>query len=652
MGAHTCLKGSLAWIATCLLAAASAAAADGDWPNYGRTPGGDRHSPLAQIRRDNVAKLTLAWEYKTGEASVETGNPTALETTPLAVDALLYVSTPLGKIAALDPVSGAPRWSRNLEVRRKRYFGDWVTRGVSYWRDEKASGPCSRRVIVATVDARLVALDAARGGFCTAFGTRGVVDLIAGLRNKQSYGDEYAQTSPPAIVNDLIVVGSAVADNNSTVGASGEVRAFDVRSGRLRWTWNPVPQDPQDPAYSSWKGDAGIRSGGANTWSIIAADPKRDLVFLPTTSPAVDYYGVTRLGDNRYANSVVALRASTGKLVWHFQTVHHDLWDYDNAAPPALITLPDGKDAVLQATKTAQLFVLDRETGASLFSVEERAVPKSDVPGEKTAPTQPLSSLSVGFRTLTPDDIWGATPEDLAECRARFAKLRYDGPFTPPSERGSVVLPANIGGAHWGGVTYDTERGIAILPNNRLPAVITLIPREKWKAMREKLSSGERVGKEFTDMQGTPYVLQRESVWLSNRRSPCTAPPFGTLTAVSLRTGKTLWDVPLGTAEGLDKIGLPKLPSGGGMVNLGGPISTSGGLVFIGATLDAYIRAFDVETGRELWRHKLPAGGKATPMTYLGPDGRQYVVISAGGDGKSWGKADSIMAFALPKDGS
>jgi quinoprotein glucose dehydrogenase len=622
----------------------------GDWPNYGRTPGGDRHSPLAQINRENVAKLTLAWEYRTGEAGIETGNPTALETTPLVIDGVMYVSTPLGKIAALDPLSGKPRWSRDLAVKRKRYFGDWVTRGVSYWSDEKSSGACSRRIIVATVDARLVALDAANGKLCSSFGKGGVVDLIAALRNKQSYGDEYEQTSPPAIVNDLIVVGSAIADNTSTVGASGEVRAFDVRSGALRWTWNPVPQDTQDPAYGSWKGDAGIRSGGANTWSIIAADPKRDLVFLPTSSPAVDYYGVTRLGDNRYANSIVALRASTGKLVWHFQTVHHDLWDYDNAAPPALITLPDGKDAVLQGTKTAQLFVLERETGAPLFPVEERAVPKSDVAGEETSPTQPLSALSLGFRTLTADDLWGATPEDLAECRARFATLRYDGPFTPPSERGSVALPANIGGTHWGGVTYDPARGIVVMPNNRLPAVITLIPREKWKVMREKLTSGERVGKEFTDMQGTPYVLQRESVWLSSRRSPCIAPPFGTLTAVSLRTGKTLWDVPLGTDEGLDKIGLPKLPAGSGMVNLGGPISTSGGLVFIGATLDAYIRAFDVETGQELWKYKLPAGGKATPMTYLGADGRQYVVISAGGDGKAWGKADSIMAFALPKE--
>ena len=637
-------------LALLLPVAAMSADPTGDWANYGRTPGGDRHSPLAQINRQNVAKLALAWEYKTGEVGIETGNPTALETTPLVIDGVMYISTPLGKVLALDPLTGKPRWSHDLAVQLKRHFGDWVTRGVSYWRDEKSSVTCSRRIIVATVDARLVALDAANGNLCDRFGKHGVVDLVATLRNKQSFGDEFEQTSPPAIVNDLIVVGSAVADNSSTTGASGEVRGFDVRSGALRWTWNPVPQDPKDPAYASWKGDAGIRSGGANTWSIIAADPKRDLVFLPTTSPAADYYGVTRLGDNHYANSVVALRASTGQLVWHFQTVHHDLWDYDNAAPPALITLPNGKDAVLQGTKTAQLFVLERDSGAPLFPVEERAVPKSDVPGEQTSPTQPLSALSLGFRTLSPDDIWGATPEDLAECRARFATLRYDGPFTPPSERGSVVLPANVGGAHWGGLTYDSERGIVIVPNNRLPAVVTLIPREKWKVMNEKLTSGERVGKEFTDMRGTPYVMQRESVWLSSRRSPCTAPPFGTLIAVSLRTGKALWDVPLGTDEGLDKIGLPKLPAGSGMVNLGGPISTAGGLVFIGATLDAYVRAFDVETGQELWKFKLPAGGKATPMTYLGADGRQYVVISAGGDGKGWGKADSIMAFALPKE--
>ena len=628
----------------------SALAADGDWPNYGRTPGGDRHSPLTQIDRTNVGQLALAWEYKTGEAAIKTGGPTALEATPLVIEGRMYLATPLGRVIALDPVTGKQLWVRDMAVRRGRDFGDWVNRGVSYWSDARVTNPkaCDRRVIFAPVDARLVALDAPSGELCKGFGRDGEVDLVAGLRNQQSYGDEYEQTSPPAVIGDLIVVGSAIADNNSNMGATGEVRAFDARSGALRWTWNPVPQDPADPGYATWRGAAGIRSGGANTWSIIAADPKRDLVFLPTTSPAVDYYGVTRLGQNLYANSVVALRASTGQRVWHFQTVHHDLWDYDNASPPALITLPNGTDAVLQGTKTAQLFVLDRDTGAPLFPVEERAVPKSDIAGEETSPTQPLSALSTGFRTLTDKDIWGATPEDLAECRARFATLRYEGPFTPPSERGSVMLPANFGGAHWGGVAYDSGRGIAIVPNNQMAAVVTLIPREKWKAMDEKMTKGERVGKEFTDMQGTPYVMQRET-WLSSRRSPCTAPPFGMLTAISLKDGKTLWDVPLGSDEGLDKIGLPKLPAGSGMVNLGGAFTTASGLVFIGATLDAYVRAFDVETGRELWKYKLPAGGKATPMTYLGPDGRQYVVISAGGDGKVWGKADSIMAFALPK---
>ncbi|HLA74250.1 MAG TPA: pyrroloquinoline quinone-dependent dehydrogenase [Steroidobacteraceae bacterium] len=641
-------------LAAVLLAglAVSAAAAPhaGDWPNYGRTPGGDRHSPLTQIDRKNVGRLVLAWEYKTGEAQIATGNPTALEATPLVVDGVLYLSTPLGKVIALDPVTGKERWVRDVQVARDRHFGDWVSRGVSYWRDSRAAAgkPCARRIVFAATDARLFSLDAASGEYCMGFGQGGVVDLKQGLRNKQWWDDEYEQTSPPAIVGDLIVVGSAIADNSATTMASGEVRAFDARTGALRWTWNPVPQDPKDPAYATWKGDAAQRSGGANTWSIIAADPDADLVFLPTTSPAVDYYGGTRLGDNRYANSLVALRASTGKLVWHFQTVHHDLWDYDNAAPPALITLPNGKAAVLQGTKTAQLFVLDRLTGKPLFPVKEMKVPKSDVPGEETSPTQPLSSLSVNFKTLTPGDIWGATPEDRAECAARFATLRYDGPFTPPSERGSVMLPSNIGGAHWGGIAYDSGRGIVVVPNNQLAAVVTLIPRAKWKEMKEKLTSGERVGKEFTDMNGTPYVMQRET-WLSSRRSPCTAPPFGSLTAFSLKTGKTLWNVPLGTGEGLDKLGLPPLPEGTGMVNLGGPITTAGGLIFIGATLDAYVRAFDVGTGRELWKFRLPAGGKATPMTYLGADGRQYVVISAGGDGKVWGKADSVMAFALPK---
>jgi quinoprotein glucose dehydrogenase len=630
--------------------ASGAEPAPGDWPNYGRTPGGDRHAPLMQIDRANVGKLELAWEYKTGEAAIETGNPTALEATPLVIDGVMYLSTPLGKVVALDPVSGQQKWARDVGVKRERHFGDWVSRGVSYWRDplEKKPSACSRRIFFGSVDARMFALDAATGAYCVEFGKAGVVDLVPLLHNKQSYGDEYEQTSPPAVIGNLLVAGSAIADNNSNVGATGEVRGFDARTGALRWTWNPVPQDPKDPAYNTWAGAAAHRTGGANTWSIIAADPERDLVFLPTTSPAVDYYGVTRLGDNRYANSVVALRASTGKMVWHFQTVHHDLWDYDNAAPPALITLPGGKAAVLQGTKTAQLFVLDRETGAPMFPVEEIAVPKSDIPGEVTSPTQPVSSLWNGIRTLTAADIWGATPEDLAECRARFATLRYDGPFTPPSERGSVQLPANIGGAHWGGVAYDSGRAIAIVPNNRLAAVVKLIPRETWKTMRGKLTSGERVGKEFTDMQGTPYIMQRE-IWLSSKRSPCTAPPFGNLTAISLKTGKTLWDVPLGTGEGLDKIGLPPLPGGTGMANLGGAITTAGGVVFIGATLDAYVRAFDVETGQELWKFKLPAGGKATPMTYLGADGRQYLAISAGGDGKAWGKADSIMAFALPK---
>jgi quinoprotein glucose dehydrogenase len=386
---------------------------------------------------------------------------------------------------------------------------------------------------------------------------------------------------------------------------------------------------------------------------VIAADPERDLVFVPTGSPSVDYYGGERKGQNRYANSLIALRASTGRVVWHFQTVHHDLWDYDNASPPALVTIRrNGHDipAVLQATKSAQLFVLHRETGDPLFPVEERPVPASDVPGEEAWPTQPVSSAlpPLSPERITPDQVWGATPADRQACRTRMSELRNEGPFTPPSERGSLILPSNVGGAHWGGVAYDPAREIVIVPTNRIAAVITLIPRRDHEVRGARETVGERIGTEYASMRGTPYVLKRETLLAPNGGGPCTPPPFGALLAISLRTGRMLWSVPLGTGEGLERVGV-RLPQDiRGMVNLGGPITTTSGLVFVGATPDAYLRAFDIETGAELWKGKLPAGGKATPMTYLGADGRQYVVIAAGGDGKLFGKSDEIVAFALP----
>jgi quinoprotein glucose dehydrogenase len=630
---------------------AAPAPASGDWPAYGRTALGDRRSPLTQIDRGNVAALAVAWRYHTGEVGpqYESRRPPRLSATPIAIGGTLYLLTPFGRVVALDGATGRELWRFEARVSGRAGYGDFVSRGVSYWSDSRAAAgaPCATRIFAGIVDARLIALDAQGGRRCSGFGDDGTVDLRQGLRNPPDNQAEYELTSPPAIVGDTIVVGSAVADNNRLDAASGEVRGYDARSGQLLWTWDPVPQDPADPGFATWQGPAAHRTGGANSWSVIAADPERDLVFLPTSSPSVDYWGGARLGNNLYANSVVALRASTGERVWSFQTVHHDLWDYDNAAPPALVDVTiEGRrvPAVIQATKSGQLFVLHRETGEPLFPVEERPVPASDAAGETAAPTQPFSSLpALSPMSLTAADI-EALPEGLrGPCRAQFERLRHDGPFTPPSERGSLVLPSNVGGAHWGGVAYDPVTETVVVPVNRIASVVTLIPRGEIEAERARGGGGERLGLEYARMAGSPYVLRREFFAAGGRL--CSPQPYGSLVAVSLRTRRILWEVPLGTAEGTP------LAAGGparGMINLGGPITTESGLLFIGAAPDGYLRAFDLAEGRELWRGRLPAGARATPMTYAA-GGRQFVAVAAGGDGEIFGRSDEIVAFALPE---
>jgi quinoprotein glucose dehydrogenase len=524
----------------------------------------------------------------------------------------MFISTPLGKVMALDPVSGRELWRYDARVNPATRFGDFTTRGVSAWRD---------RIVFATVDARLISVDARTGLPVAGFGEGGIVDLRRGLRNAPFEPAEYEVTSPPAVINDLIVVGSAVADNNRTDAASGEVRAFDARTGTLSWTWDPVPQRADDPAYGTWEGPSGHRTGAANTWSVIVADPARDMVYVPTSAPSPDYFGGERLGANRYANSIVALRASTGAVVWHFQTVHHDLWDYDNAAPPLLATVR-GQPAVIVATKTGMMFVLNRETGAPIFPVEERPVPVSTVPGERAYPTQPFSSLP----PLSPHAWDGESGDSL--CRALIRPLRNEGIFTPPSLEGTLVIPSNIGGAHWGGLTFDPQRQLAIVPVNRLAAMVQLIPAASANldSLRRERS---RIGYEDTRMRGTPYIMRRKILFVPPGVA-CTPAPPGALVAIDLRNGTKAWETPLAP-------------------QLGGPISTLGGLVFLAATIDGMFRAFDIETGRELWRWQLPGGGKATPMSYRGADGRQYVVIAAGGDGETWKPSDAIVAFALPK---
>jgi quinoprotein glucose dehydrogenase len=632
--------------------------ADAEWPSYGRTPYGDRHSPLRQITPQNVSTLEVAWRFHTGEGAPEfkTRAPTAMEVTPLVFRGSMYLSTPIGRVFAVDPINGSRRWVYDPQIDRNIHFGDFANRGVALWLDSTAGAGsrCSIRIYIATIDTRLIALDAATGAPCTDFGQQGMVQLRNGLRNAPANAGEYEETSPPTVVGGVVVVGSAVADNNRIDAASGEVRGFDARTGALRWTFHPVPQDSTIPAWRTWVGPNAHRTGAANAWTIFAADPARNLVFVPTGSPSVDYFGGERKGDNEFANSIVAINAGTGAVLWHFQTVRHDLWDYDNASPPVLVTLRVNGHAVpalLLATKSGQLFALNRETGESLFPISRGNVPASDVPGEEAATTQILSSglPSLSPQRLSLDEVWGPTPEERAACRQRFQELRNDGTFTPPSIRGSVIIPSNVGGAQWGGFAFDPTNDVVVVPTNRIAAVITLIPRATYEARQGKETVGERLGTEYAMMRGTPFVLKRE-LFFGPSSAPCTPPPFGSLTALSLRTRQILWSVPLGTSEGLDRIGIRGIPPDiPGAINLGGPISTASGLVFIGAALDRYFRAFDAANGRELWKFALPAGGKATPMTYLGSDGRQYVVIAAGGDGKAWGWSDEVVAFALPR---
>ena len=582
----------------------------GDWPAYGGDALGSRFSALTDIDRSNVTRLAVAWTYHTGE-TIPAGRRRSLEVTPIVLGGVMYISTPLGKVVALDPVSGTEKWKFDARVDPGVRFGDFTNRGVSAWRD---------RIYVATVDARLIALDAATGKPVTAFGDAGTVDLRRGLRNAPFEFAEYEVTSPPAVINDLIVVGSAVADNNRTDAATGEVRAYDALTGELRWSWDPVPQDPTDPAYPSWEGANAHRTGAANAWSVIAADPARNLVFVPTSAPSPDYYGGERLGRNDYANSIVALRASTGKVVWHFQTVHHDLWDYDNASPPLLASVKN-QPAVILTTKTGMMFVLNRETGRPIFPVEERAVPASTVPGERAWPTQPFSSLP----PLSPHS-WDAKTSNAA-CGELVKGLRNEGIFTPPSLEGTLVMPSNIGGAHWGGLAFDPSRQLAVVPVNRLAAMVKII-RADSANLDSLRSERSRVGFEDTRMRGTPYIMRRKILFVPPGVA-CTPDPPAALVAIDLRTGTKAWETPLAP-------------------NLGGPIATAGGLVFLAATIDPFIRAFDIDTGRELWKAELPGGGKATPMTYRGADGRQYVVIAAGGDGETWKPSDAIVAFAIP----
>ena len=611
--------------------AAENEAAVAEWPAYGGDLGNGRYSALAEINRQNVSKLTRVWTYHTRESEPEfqTKRPKFFQATPLVVDGRMYLSTPLARVIALDPETGRELWAYDPGIDRDLGNYGFINRGLATWLDPAApvGAPCRRRLIVGTTDGRLVAIDAADGKPCADFGVRGGVDVREGLRNPPT-PTEYALRSPAVVLGGVVVIGSTVHDNQRVDGPSGAVQGYDARTGRRRWLWDPIPQDPSDPAFAGWEPEQARRTGHANAWGLLAADAKRDIVVVGTSSPSPDEYGVLRQGSNLYANSVVALRASTGQRVWHYQLVHHDLWDYDVITPTLVEVRREGKQipAVLVPTKSNQLFLLHRETGQPLFPVEERRVATSTVPGEVTWPTQPFSSLPpLGPQSFSAEQAWGPTPADREACREKIAGLRNEGMFTPPSLEGTLLYPSHNGGAEWGGAAYDARREVAVVPVNRSAAEVKLVPR-----------AGLDEAGESSPMRGGPYVMRR-SFLTSPSGLPCVPPPFGALVAVSLQTGKKLWEVPLG-----------KTGDHPGSQNAGGPIVTAGGLVFVGGTQDRQFRAFDVESGQELWSAGLSAGSRATPMTYrLKPGGRQYVVVAAGG-GAAWGDGDELAAFALP----
>lgn len=655
---------------------AAGAVAASEWPAYGRTQEGTRYSPLPQITPDNVRNLRVAWTFRTGDMKGP-NDPVEItdEVTPIKIGDLLYLCSPHQILFALDAKTGTLKWKFDPGLKTDPAFQHVTCRGVSYVdlaagegtgegtsegtgdgiepaaataaAGAPAAAACTRRIILPVNNGHLYALDALTGARCADFADRGELDLQQGMPVSNRPRNMYMPTSPPVVTGRVIVVAGAVEDNYSTREPSGVIRGYDVRTGALLWAFDPGAQDPNrlpgPGEHYTWN--------SPNSWAPAAYDKALDIVYVPMGVGTPDIWGGKRTPvQERYANGLLALHASTGKLAWFYQTVHHDLWDMDQPSQPTLADIParDGSivPVVYAPAKTGNLFVLDRRTGALVVPAPERPVPQGAAPGDRTSPTQPFSALT--FRPdkpLTGADMWGATIYDQLVCRIIFHRLRYEGIFTPPSTRGTLVFPGNLGMFEWGGLAVDTDRKIAIANPIALPFVSTLVPRGPDNPVEPKpgtKSGGSELG--LQTQYGVPFGVTLNA-FLSPIGLPCKQPAWGYMAAIDLKTNRIVWKQRIGTVR--DSAPLP-LPFRMGMPMLGGPIVTAGGVAFISATADYYLRAFDVNTGAQLWQARLPAGGQATPMSYA-VDGRQYVVIAAGGHGSFGTKmGDYVIAYALP----
>ncbi|WP_187969391.1 membrane-bound PQQ-dependent dehydrogenase, glucose/quinate/shikimate family [Aquibium microcysteis] len=631
-----------------------------NWPAYGGTHEAQRYSPLDQITKENVSQLEQVWEYHTGALPREgdgSEGAYAAETTPLVIDGTMYLCSAMNDLIALDADTGREIWRFDAGVSTDAIPYSASCRGVAYYAipGERPEQACATRVIEGTLDARLVAVDAQTGLPCQDFGEQGQVNLLEGIGD--SVPGFFSVTSPPTIVRGVVVIGHQVLDNQHRDAPSGVVRGYDAVTGELRWAWDLANPNldglpPEGETYTR---------GTPNMWTIASGDDELGLVYLPLGNSAVDYYGADRRDlSNEYATSLVALDVTTGKPAWHFQTVRYDVWDYDLGSQGTLVDLPAGDrtvPAIVLPSKQGDMYVLNRETGETLFPVEERPVPAGGVEPENLSPTQPFSAYhTLAKRDLTERDMWGMSPLDQLWCRIQFRRANYDGIYTPPSvDRPWIQYPGYNGGSDWGGIAVDPVRGMIIANYNDMPNYNQLVPRERIEELGVRpISAAEETDPDAPDslspQGGVPYGIDVNAGW----RVPftgmmCKQPPYGGIRAIDLATGETIWDRPFGTARSNGPFGIPsRLPFVIGTPNNAGGVITAGGLMFIAATTDNLFKAIDVETGETLWDTVLPAGGQATPITYA-VDGVQYVAIMAGGHHfMETPIGDSVMAWSLP----